>query len=68
MSTDNQIIRLASINAAASRIELNYKLLHEKQEIIKDLAHSKMLIVNGENFSFADREKEKLYEDSFQNF
>ena len=65
---NNNIIRLAYIDAAERTVVLPKKIQDEKQEIIKKLEEVKMLVVQDGRFTFADEESDSLYKESFEDF
>lgn len=62
------IIRLASIDAAFKGTSIPEKFVEEKSEIIEKLREEKMLIMDGDKFSFVDEASDLLYQESFNEF
>ena len=68
MSTENKIIRLASIDAAATTLDLPKKFQEEKDILLKELQETKMLIIKDGKFSFIEPVNDTLYQESFRSF
>lgn len=65
---ENKIARLAYINAAESTSQLPDRILAEKEELVKELEVTKMLVIKDGQLTFLDPSNEALYRESFEDF